>query len=293
MATNEKSAEIYELSDARARLQSLEVDPKNFVSVGAYLSAVREHLGLSLGIVSEQTHIKQHFLEAIEAMKIDALPSKPFAIGFVKGFAEALELDPQPVVDRFKQEAGFGERRVAASADVAEPSAPPADATARPELSFLAVLGVLAFMIWCAFWITRPGDPSQPLRLDGLPSPSSPGGGAAIMTPEDAAKIAALEADPSFVAPEVVEARILERIEPIYPLQCEARADGAESVSVTFTITEAGRVSNERVANSTNACFNREALNALRLWRFAPQTVNGEARPAFDQQATFRFDRPA
>ena len=293
MATNEKSAEIYELSDARARLQSLEVDPKNFVSVGAYLSAVREHLGLSLGIVSEQTHIKQQYLEAIEAMKIDALPSKPFAIGFVKGFAEALELDPQPVVERFKQEAGFGERRVAATAEIAQSAAQQAETAERPELSFLAVLAVLAFILWCAFWITRPGDPSQPLRLDGLPASTGPGAGAAIMTPEDSAKIAALEADPSFVAPEIVEARIVERVEPIYPLQCEGRAGGAETVSVTFTITETGRVSNERVADSTNACFNREALNALRLWRFSPQTVNGEARATFDQQTTFRFDSPA
>ena len=90
-----------------------------------------------------------------------------------------------------------------------------------------------------------------------------------------------------------MEAAILERAEPVYPPVCEASAAVAESVDVAFTITPDGAVVSERIVQSTNDCFNRAALNAVKRWRFSPRTIDGEPRPAFEQQASFRFDRPS
>jgi TonB family protein len=58
-------------------------------------------------------------------------------------------------------------------------------------------------------------------------------------------------------------------------------------------VTPAGRVVSERVIKSSNHCFERAGLNAVKRWRFEPRTIDGAPRPAFEQQASFRFVRPS
>lgn len=295
MSINNGSAEIYELNDARARLRAAEIDPKNFLAVGPYLEAVRVQHNLSIATVSERTHIKATYLEAIERMAMDALPSKPFAIGFVRVYAEALGLDPKPIVDRFKDEAGFSAlRRDAAAAEVKE--APAARAAEPMRLSLLAVLAIFGFMIWCAYLITHPGPDAvkRPLRLDGVPISADIAENNAAPAPSAPGAAEAPDFAPRSVPPlpVVVEAAAIDRIEPVYPPGCEAMAAPAETVDVAFTITPDGAVVSERVLKSSNPCFNRAALNAIKRWRFSPRTIDGAPRPAFEQQHAFRFERP-
>ncbi|HNS86093.1 MAG TPA: energy transducer TonB, partial [Parvularculaceae bacterium] len=89
------------------------------------------------------------------------------------------------------------------------------------------------------------------------------------------------------------EAAIIERIEPVYPPGCEAGAAAIETIDIAFTVTPDGAVVSERVVASSNSCFDRAALNAVKRWRFSPRTIDGAPRPAFEQQANFRFDRPS
>ncbi|MDG2520899.1 helix-turn-helix domain-containing protein [Caulobacter segnis] len=70
--------------------------------VGAALKAVREHLGLSLEEVAETTRVRRTYLAAIEDMRLDTLPSRPFAVGYVRAYAKALNLDGEAAVNRFK-----------------------------------------------------------------------------------------------------------------------------------------------------------------------------------------------
>lgn len=298
MSVKNGSAEIYELDGARARLRALEIDPKNFLAVGPYLEAVRVQQNLSIETVSERTHIKASYLEAIERTDAKALPSRPFAIGFVRVYAEELGLDPAPIVDRFKREAGFSAAR-----KEAEPDAAPALSAAAPKepvrLSLIAVLAILGFMVWCAFLVTHP-DPNSvktPLKLNGVPLAEGPAPARQIdeaYAPAGPAAVAPAF-DPGDVPPlpTVVEAVILERVEPVYPPNCEASANPAETVDLAFTITPDGEVVSERIVQSTNSCFDRAALNALKRWRFSPRTVDGAPRPAYEQRASFRFDRPS
>ena len=297
MSVKNSSAEIYELDGARARLRASDIDPKNFLSVGPYLEAVRVHQNLSIATVSDRTHIKASYIEAIEQMALSSLPSKPFAIGFARVYAEALGLDPGPIVDRFKDEAGYSSIKREAEAEAAPAiSALPATPAEPMRLSLVAVLAVLGFMIWCAYLVTHPAPQSikTPLKLGGVPLAEAPIP-ARPVTETAIVPAAAPAFEPAVVPPppEIVEAAVLERVEPVYPPNCEASAAPVETVNLAFTITPGGEVVSERVASSTNACFDRAALNALKRWRFSPRTIDGEARPAFEQQASFRFDRPS
>ena len=302
MSLNKGSAEIFEIEDGRARLRAVEIDPRNFLGVGPYLEALREQQGLSLATISDRTHIKASFLQAIEQMTLDALPTKSFAIGFVRSYAEVLGIDSVPIVERFKDEAGFSRivarkdkephiKPAAPSARVAEPRA------AEPmRLSLIAVLAILGFMVWCAFLVTNPSADAvrEPLKYDGVPL-AAESVEPRVVTDAAPAPQSPADFEPREIRtlPVVVEAAAIDRIEPVYPPACEAAAGPLETVDVAFTITPDGAVVSERIAASSNACFERAALNAIKRWRFNPRTIDGAPRPAFEQQANFRFDRPS
>jgi cytoskeleton protein RodZ len=73
-------------------------------SLGAAFRARREARGQDLDQLSLATRIRPHYLAAIEAMRLDELPSRPFAIGYVRAYAAALGLDPEEAVQRYKRD---------------------------------------------------------------------------------------------------------------------------------------------------------------------------------------------
>ena len=93
MAKVNGSAEILDMGQARARLRTGDLKTSEFPTIGAYFSAVREAAGFSIEEIAKRTHIKAAYLNAIELMQFDDLPSRPFALGFVKTYAEALGVD--------------------------------------------------------------------------------------------------------------------------------------------------------------------------------------------------------
>lgn len=289
------SAEIYEINDARARLRAAEIDSKNFLAVGPYLEAVRARQNLTLAAISERTHIKASYIEAIEQMALERLPNRAYGVGFVRSYADALGLDPEPVIERFKAEAGLAAAARSAPETPADRQGPAVGAVAHepPRLSLVAVLAIVAFMIWCALSITRPRETAVPLKLDGVPLQPAEDGRADVDPVPAALAAPALQAPEAASAPSVVEARVTERIEPVYPPECEARAAPSENVDIAFTVTPEGAVVSERVVASSNSCFERAALNALKRWRFSPRTIGGAPRPAFEQQVSLRFERPS
>jgi protein TonB len=90
----------------------------------------------------------------------------------------------------------------------------------------------------------------------------------------------------------VVEPILIDKVEPVYPTRCENSAANVELVEIAFNVTVNGVIAGERIASSSNACFNDAALNAARRWRYSPKMVNGAAKPAYDLRYTFSFQRP-
>lgn len=71
--------------------------------IGAALKAAREFRGLSLQDVSDATRIRRTYLAAVEDMRLEELPSRPFTLGYIKAYAKHLGLDPEEAVGRFKE----------------------------------------------------------------------------------------------------------------------------------------------------------------------------------------------
>ncbi len=72
--------------------------------IGQALKAIREQRKLSLEDVADITRVRRVYLADIEAMRLDKLPSRPFTIGYIRAYAEALGLDGEAAVERFKSE---------------------------------------------------------------------------------------------------------------------------------------------------------------------------------------------
>lgn len=73
--------------------------------IGQALKAAREFRGLTTQDVADGTRVRQSYIEALEDMRIEDLPSRPFTIGYVRAYAGLLGLDAEAAVARFKNDA--------------------------------------------------------------------------------------------------------------------------------------------------------------------------------------------
>lgn len=73
-------------------------------TVGQDLRAARLRRGDDLATVSKSLKIRKDHLEAIEEDRLDALPGRTYAVGFVRSYADYLGLDVGQVIERFKAE---------------------------------------------------------------------------------------------------------------------------------------------------------------------------------------------
>ncbi|HEY62274.1 MAG TPA: helix-turn-helix domain-containing protein [Anaerolineae bacterium] len=72
-----------------------------FVYLGKALCNQREVLGLSIEDAEKYTHIKAHYLLALEAGAIDKLPSPVQGRGLLSNYATFLGMDPDPLLLKF------------------------------------------------------------------------------------------------------------------------------------------------------------------------------------------------
>jgi cytoskeleton protein RodZ len=77
--------------------------------VGDRLRAAREAAGFDLNDIGTRTRIPTRHLEAIERGEFTALPSSTYAIGFVKSYARALDLDEAAFATAVRGELGRSE----------------------------------------------------------------------------------------------------------------------------------------------------------------------------------------
>ncbi len=73
-------------------------------TVGQDLRAARLRLGDDLATVSGVLKIRKDHLEALEEDRLEALPGRTYAVGFVRSYATYLGLDAGEYLERFKEE---------------------------------------------------------------------------------------------------------------------------------------------------------------------------------------------
>lgn len=109
-----------ETSRAGGLTPTLEVGP----DIGAALKAARELRGLNLQELADSTRIRRSYLAAIEEMRLDELPSRPFTIGYIRAYAAALGLDGDAAVERFRRDEPVADTALRAPIGVTESKDP-------------------------------------------------------------------------------------------------------------------------------------------------------------------------
>jgi hypothetical protein len=92
-------------SDRIARLRPVKVVLSAQGNVGQALREAREALGLGPDDIAQATRVRSAHIAAIEAFDLAALPARPFVVGYVRAYAQALGLNAEAVVARFHAEA--------------------------------------------------------------------------------------------------------------------------------------------------------------------------------------------
>ena len=81
----------------------LSVEVGEQVFRGKTLKEIREKMGIDLKNVAAETKINMKILEWIEEEALEKLPALVYLKGFLRGYARALGLDPQKVIDGYLQ----------------------------------------------------------------------------------------------------------------------------------------------------------------------------------------------
>ncbi|NPA26624.1 MAG: DUF4115 domain-containing protein [Chloroflexi bacterium] len=161
-ATLAEGAESASATEREAAVPPLpEDDPAypHWRAVGETLRKQREALGLSLEAAARLSHVKEHYLRALEAGRMDLLPSPVQGRGMLSHYARALHLDPEPLLLKFA--AGLQARHQAQQAARAQNPTRAWVWRARSARWFRtwAGMGVLAamglFFLWSTWQVAR------------------------------------------------------------------------------------------------------------------------------------------
>lgn len=162
-----------------------------FAEIGQQLRQQRETLGLSLGEVEHYTRLRRHYIEALEAGKLENLPSPVQGRGMLSNYASFLNLDEEGLLLRFAE--GLQQRRIERlPAPAPQPIFKPGKRPAKqapfwrriltPDLIFgvgVAVV-ILFFALWTAARITNVNNteaaeqPTMPAISQILLTPHTP-----------------------------------------------------------------------------------------------------------------------
>lgn len=129
-----------------------------FSEIGERLQKQRELLGLSMEDVERATHLRIHYLKALEAGNLDGLPSPVQGRGMLKNYSGFLGMDPEPLLLRYAEalQAGLAAKRAtrpvkqASNFQKAPRQASPVKRFFSAEFFFAGIIVVFlsAFVIW-------------------------------------------------------------------------------------------------------------------------------------------------
>jgi cytoskeleton protein RodZ len=129
-----------------------------FNEVGQKLCRQRELLGLSLEDVARHTHLRRHYLQALEEGNLSGLPSPVQGRGMLKNYAVFLGMDADVLLLRFADglQARLAVQQMArqpAAEEAVRPSRPlPAPVRRLLSIDVLAGVGLVTFLVIFAIW---------------------------------------------------------------------------------------------------------------------------------------------
>jgi len=147
---------------------TIEQPPTGAARVGMEMRLVRERLGWRLADVAAELRIRLPYLEAIERGDLAALPGAAYQTGFVRTYSQALGLDGDEILRRFRAEGtGFVQ---------------------KAELSFLApvpdravptgaivLLGVVVVLVGYGLWYRHTAEVAQlAAQIPAIPTELAP-----------------------------------------------------------------------------------------------------------------------
>ena len=155
-------------------------------TVGQELRAARLRRGDEIAQVSRALKIRKDHLEALEEDRLEDLPGKTYAIGFVRSYARHLGLDAGQYVERFKQEIS-----VRPDEQAREPAPIHQDDSRLPQ-GWRLIAGMVVVLLGVGVWhlLSPGGDANQPVppapvlnppKVAAAPPPQP------IITPEQSA----------------------------------------------------------------------------------------------------------
>lgn len=145
--------------------------------VGGLLQRTREKHERSIADVAAELNIRAAYLEALEQGRFDKLPGKAYAIGFLRSYAEFLDLDSKDLVRRFKDEITGLEQ----CSELVFPTPVPESRVPGGALILVSlILCIVAYGAWSV--LSRDSDrlaelvPAVPDRLQELVTRADPSG---------------------------------------------------------------------------------------------------------------------
>jgi cytoskeleton protein RodZ len=242
--------------------------------VGAALRTARESLGLAVEDIAQATRVRPAHVASLEALDLDALPARPFVIGYVRAYARALGLETEAVVGRFRQEAPDVDTRLRA------PSGPSAHGRRFGALALVVIALFAAVVTWNIMrhaavsprHVTRPAVRMAPARA--APGPTLLG--APLPAPPEAA------APPTYETPGLVASSAVAPVpDPVGAAFVAAGAVYGAPAAGAHVILQARKSTSLVVRGDGGIVFARQ-MAAGEAWRAPPSTgfVADVANPA-------------
>jgi len=120
------------------------------VSIGDSLATARRQAGLTITQVSLQTRIRESIIRGIEQNDFSACGGDFYARGHIRNIAEAVGVDPEPLIREYDAE--HGPPHAMRAADVFEPSRPIRIRERHsPSLSLIVVVVLLAIIGYSSY----------------------------------------------------------------------------------------------------------------------------------------------
>lgn len=147
-------------------------------TVGEILRSEREQKGLSIKDIEKATSIRSLYLDAIENDNYDIIPGEVYVKGFIRNYANYLELDAKNIIDLYRQAKNPSVTENVKTDDTIEEktdnkSVQPSDSRAGKAKWIIA--GVVGVVVIGSLWWTMGSHNRQSQQApDTRPAPTSP-----------------------------------------------------------------------------------------------------------------------